>query len=49
MGGWGTKVMIAFQQTFVKRIPEGVSTRNLGYMKKFVMADLSLIMQHPVA
>ncbi|WP_198424831.1 DUF1016 N-terminal domain-containing protein [Spirosoma endbachense] len=27
----------------------GFSTRNLGYIKKFVMANLPLILQHPVA
>ena len=49
--GWGAKVIDRLSTDIRQAHPgiEGFSTRNMGYMKKFVMANLSLILQHPVA
>ncbi|MBC8152035.1 MAG: DUF1016 domain-containing protein, partial [Bacteroidetes bacterium] len=49
--GWGAKIIDRLSADIRQAFPgvEGFSTRNLGYMKKFVMANLPLILQHPVA
>ncbi|KAA9341166.1 PDDEXK nuclease domain-containing protein [Larkinella humicola] len=49
--GWGTKVIDRLSADIRHSYPgmEGFSTRNLGYMKKFVMANLPLILQQGVA
>lgn len=49
--GWGTKVIDRLSTDIRQTFPgiEGFSTRNMGYMKKFVLANLPLILQHPVA
>lgn len=49
--GWGAKIIDRLSADIRQAFPgvEGFSTRNLGYMKKFVMANLSLILQQGVA
>ncbi|QMW03337.1 PDDEXK nuclease domain-containing protein [Spirosoma foliorum] len=49
--GWGAKIIDRLSTDIRQAFPgaEGFSTRNLGYMKKFVMANLPLILQQGVA
>ncbi|MVM33937.1 DUF1016 family protein [Spirosoma sp. HMF4905] len=49
--GWGAKLIDRLSVDIHQAFPrvDGFSTRNLGYMKKFVLANLPLILQHLVA
>ena len=49
--GWGTKVIDRLSADIRQAYPgiEGFSTRNMGYMKKFVLENLPLILQQGVA
>ncbi len=49
--GWGAKVIDRLSTDLRQALPgiEGFSARNMGYMKKFVVANLPLILQQGVA